>query len=177
MPTFSLQAGGRASETPAAAKTKNAQKMALFQTKNALATAIRNKSGTALDVKQVNAEMKRLLHKTYYGPKAHGKASVMRLLGQVYIPEAGVLVVPPHRLARQLEGLTNLLAVALPQGAPRLVQADLAVERRIIFRRELVRDLLVRVREGGQRLALRRGLGAVQIAFYATARALRGRAL
>ena len=88
-----------------------------------------------------------------------------------------LLVVPPHRLARQLEGLTNFLAVALPQGAPRLVQADLAVERRIIFRRELVRDLLVRVREGGQRLALRRGLGAVQIAFYATARRLRGRAL
>ena len=51
--------------------------MALFQTKNALATAIRNKSGTALDVKQVNAEMKRLLHKTYYGPKAHGKAPAL----------------------------------------------------------------------------------------------------
>ena len=77
MPTFSLQAGGNTSDIPAAPKTKNAQKMALFQTKNALATAIRNKSGTALDVKQVNAEMKRLLHKTYYGPKAHGKAPAL----------------------------------------------------------------------------------------------------
>ena len=77
MPTFSLQAGGNTSDIPAAPKTKNAQKMALFQTKNALATAIRNKSGTALDVKQVTAEMKRLLHKTYYGPKAHGKAPAL----------------------------------------------------------------------------------------------------
>ena len=82
MPTFSapLQAGGQTpaeAPRPAAGKAKNAQKMALFQTKNALATVIRQKSSTAMDVKQVNAEMKRLLHKTYYGPKARGKAPTL----------------------------------------------------------------------------------------------------
>lgn len=79
MPTFSpLRAGGHApAPRPDAVKTKNAQKMALFQTKNALAKAIRERSDSAMDVKQVNQEMKRLLHDNYYGPKAEGKPAGM----------------------------------------------------------------------------------------------------